>query len=230
MCTHWKPSSNSAVICMLCTWYICTCICGTVWTVVNCQHTYTVYTVHWSVKLCTLFFFWDELIRQALCLCPQHFCFSPLSAVCIAFSFFSACSLVLRHTLTHTHTHTHAEPAQAQWSFSIYMRFWIIYVLYCLIELCQVSLCAFVFEIHRARAREWEPEREPKLALVKLQRVVISVAFYLCVFFFCLLLLLLLWLSLSCVCWSAALCVYLCVCACVWSPRSLTLEDQQQQQ
>lgn len=167
-------------------------LCVDMTATINCQHTLW---PHWSN--CALFF-WDELIR--LPLPPTHTPRSASAGVCIAFSFF---------------LHSDTYKPRAQWSFSICMRFWIIYVLYCLIELCQVSLCAHLFLKPTKRASDQESEWESggergskrsKLALVKLQRVVISVAFYLC--FVC-----------CCCCCLSAVCVGECVrlpvCVCV---------------
>lgn len=211
MCVHTGNlrQMHSTVICMyICYTHIYTCISVATLCVYlyDCDCQLSTHTVATLVKLCSLFLGWANSTLP-----PTHsrsLLLLLLSAL-LFLSFF---------------THIHTCKTRAQWSFSICMRFWIIYVLYCLIELCQVSLCAHLFLKSTKRASKQESEwrervvvgersKRGKLALVKLQRVVISVAFYLCFVCCC------------CCCCLSAVCVGACVRVpvCVFGAHALWL-------
>lgn len=122
-----------------------------------CGHTVCIYdgdyqlsthAVATLVKLCSLFLGWANSTS------PSPHTHTPRSLFLLL--------SVLLFLSSHTQTLTWTCKPRAQWSFSICMRFWIIYVLYCLIELCQVSLCAHLFlkPTKRASNQESEWERE----------------------------------------------------------------------
>lgn len=117
-------------------------LCGHTVCIYDCDYQLSTHAVATLVKLCSLFLGWANSTSPS----PHtHSTFAASAVVCIAFSFF---------------LHSATYKPRAQWSFSICMRFWIIYVLYCLIELCQVSLCAHLFLKPTKRASDQESERE----------------------------------------------------------------------
>lgn len=82
------------------------------WHSVDCRQLSThIHSVHCTlVSQTVLFFFWDELIRRALCLSAPTFL--PLSILCCLYCLFFLFRL-LACTQTHSHTHTYPRGASA---------------------------------------------------------------------------------------------------------------------